>query len=84
MDVRSKAKVTSKGQITLPIAVRQALGVAAGDVVTFELTSDGIHVTRDREPGVFAKWSGRLRRGQGKTATEIDRWLRSIRGYDQG
>ena len=31
----SMAKLTSKGQITLPIAVRNALGVGAGDRVEF-------------------------------------------------
>jgi len=82
MNVRSKAKITSKGQITLPLAVRKRLGVGEGDVVTFELTSEGIHLTRDREPGVFAKWAGHFRDGQGKTAEEIDQWLRTMRGHD--
>ncbi len=84
MNVRSKAKITSKGQITLPLAVRQRLGVAAGDVVLFELASDGIHVTRDREPGVFEKWAGRFRSGGGQTAAEIDQWLGTMRGHDDG
>jgi|NGEPerStandDraft_6_1074524.scaffolds.fasta_scaffold211557_2 antitoxin PrlF len=84
MGVRSKAKITSKGQITLPLAVRKRLGVSAGDVVTFELTNEGIHLTRDREPGVFTKWTGRFRSGRGKTAEEIDQWLRSMRGHDDG
>lgn len=30
VDVRSTAKITSKGQITLPLAVRQRLGVSPG------------------------------------------------------
>jgi hypothetical protein len=63
--------------------VRQRLGVTAGDVVTFELTNEGIQLTRDREPGVFAKWAGRLRSGRGKTAAEIDHWLRTMRGHDE-
>jgi antitoxin PrlF len=82
MNVRSKAKITSKGQITLPLAVRKRLGVGEGDIVTFELTNQGIHLTRDREPGVFAKWAGRFRSGRGRTADEIDQWLRSMRGHD--
>ncbi len=82
VDVRCKAKITSKGQITLPIAVRQRLGVGSGDVVAFEMTSEGIRLTRDREPGVFQKWTGRFRSGPGQTPAEIDRWLRAIRGHD--
>ena len=82
MEVRSKAKVTSKGQITIPLAIRKQLGVEAGDVVSFELVDDGIRMTRDREPGVFTKWAGRLRVGRGQTAQEIDSWLHSMRGHD--
>lgn len=40
-NVKEIATVTSKGQLTLPKAVRQALGVEAGDKVVFELREDG-------------------------------------------
>ena len=36
-----EATVTSKGQITVPNALRQALGVAAGDRLRFVQTPDG-------------------------------------------
>lgn len=78
--VRSKAKITSKGQITLPAAVRQALHVGSGDVVTFEIQKDGVHVVPERPPGRFAAYIGKYRVGKGKSAGEIDRWLRDIRG----
>ena len=39
--VREVATMTSKGQITLPRAVRQALGVDAGARVVFELHDNG-------------------------------------------
>lgn len=38
MDVA--AKVTSKGQVTVPKAVRAALGIADGDVVVFRVVGD--------------------------------------------
>ena len=38
----SKATVTYKGQITLPKAVRERLGVQAGDRVSFRETGDGV------------------------------------------
>ncbi len=66
----------------MPLAVRRQLGVAAGDVVTFELTSEGIQLKRDREPGVFERWAGRFRRGRGQRAEEIDQFLRASRGHD--
>ncbi len=36
-----EATVTSKGQITVPSALRQALGVTAGDRLRFVRTKDG-------------------------------------------
>jgi AbrB family looped-hinge helix DNA binding protein len=36
-----KAKITSKGQITLPAEVREALGVQPGDRVAFLPEADG-------------------------------------------
>jgi AbrB family looped-hinge helix DNA binding protein len=41
----SNAKLTSKGQITLPAAIRKHLGAARGDTVVFELI-DGRMVIR--------------------------------------
>ena len=37
----STATVTSKGQLTLPKAIREALGLSAGDKVNFVLMEDG-------------------------------------------
>ena len=39
--IHEVAKMTSKGQITLPKTVRQALGVDVGAKVAFELHEDG-------------------------------------------
>ena len=36
------AKVTTKGQVTIPKAVRQALGVSVGDKVEFVVRKDGV------------------------------------------
>ena len=40
-EVLSAAKITSKGQVTLPSDVRKALGVGAGDRVLFVQMDDG-------------------------------------------
>jgi antitoxin PrlF len=37
----SEATITSKGQITIPKAVRERLHLEAGDVVTFDVRDDG-------------------------------------------
>jgi AbrB family looped-hinge helix DNA binding protein len=36
--------VTSKGQVTLPVAVRRELSIAEGDDLEFETTPDGVNV----------------------------------------
>ena len=39
---RHRARITSQGQITIPRAVREQLGVKAGDDVEFEAGPDGM------------------------------------------
>lgn len=45
-EIREIAKVTSKGQITLPKPIRQALGVSVGGKVAFDLRHGEVIVTR--------------------------------------
>lgn len=57
------ATLTSKGQITLPLAVRQALGVEAGDKIDFVAEADGgfrivaLRQDAQRLRGRFSGWS---------------------------
>ena len=44
--IHEVATITSKGQITLPKPIRQALGVDAGGKVAFDFMGDRIIVTR--------------------------------------
>lgn len=44
MDVA--AKVTSKGQVTVPKAVRQALGIKEGDDIVFRVDGDRAVIAR--------------------------------------
>lgn len=45
-DIHEVATITSKGQITLPKPIRQALGVAIGGKVAFDLRHGEVIVTR--------------------------------------
>lgn len=40
MSIRSASVMTSKGQFTLPVEIRQALDLRPGDELRFELTDD--------------------------------------------
>jgi antitoxin PrlF len=58
--ILAKSKITSKGQITLPVEVRSRLGVKEGDSVKFVVAEDGRTVVlpiRD-ETDVFAQFVG--------------------------
>lgn len=44
--IHELATLTSKGQVTLPKAIRQALGVTTGEKVSFELRGGEVIVTR--------------------------------------
>ena len=48
----SAAKVTSKGQVTLPKAVREALGITQGDEVVFRV--EGRRAVMARTPDFLA------------------------------
>lgn len=45
-DIHEQATLTSKGQITLPKTIRQAMGVTAGSKVSFKLHGGEVTVTR--------------------------------------
>lgn len=44
------AKITSKGQTTIPQAVRDALGVRPGDAIVWEVNRDGVARVRKVAP----------------------------------
>lgn len=44
------AKITAKGQTTIPLAVRSALRVSAGDTIFWEVLDDGSASVRRIEP----------------------------------
>lgn len=54
------ATVTSKGQITLPRAVRDALGLQAGSEVDFDIRPDGVRLRRRVSRANLEKWVGCL------------------------
>ena len=57
---RFTAKITSKGQITLPRAMRERLGLRQGDTLAFVEDEEGIHVEKELEDSPFRKWRGYL------------------------
>lgn len=64
------AKITAKGQTTIPQGVRAALQVSAGDLIAWEVGSDGTATVRRVQPldleylrtveGTLSEWAGRV------------------------
>jgi AbrB family looped-hinge helix DNA binding protein len=65
--------VTSKGQVTIPIAVRRRLGIEPGSAVAFDMAADGSVVLRkadgERPPSRFEALRGRA--GVGMSTDEV-------------
>lgn len=79
--MQARARLTSKGQITLPIEVRRALGLRVGDLVAFESGADGFSIRPMRPATEFAELEGIWRTGDGASTGQVDAWLRDLRGY---
>lgn len=74
------AKITSKGQVTLPSAFRKELGVAAGDSIVFQKQGDKVVILPQRSGSVFAEFRGMGTPGIGRGKKAVLRWVRDVRG----
>lgn len=72
----ASAQMTSKGQVTVPKAVREALGLEAGDRVSFRV-SEG-KATISRTPDLL-ELAGSVDVPLGKRGTPWDEVRRSVR-----
>jgi AbrB family looped-hinge helix DNA binding protein len=78
--MQKQAKITSKGQITVPREVRRILGVREGDRLIFESDSKGVRVRPVRSQSSFSKYRGIGNPEIGSGRKSIARWLRDLRG----
>jgi len=73
-------RVTSKGQVTIPLPVRRALGIEPGSHVEFELVQGGARLVR-RNPGTGRAAVAQMR-GRGTVAMSTDEILAYTRERD--
>jgi len=78
--MQKQARITSKGQITVPREVRRVLGVRAGDRLLFESDGKGVRVRPVRNQSAFSKYRGIGNPGIRSGKKNIRRWLREMRG----
>ena len=72
------AKITSKGQVTIPADVRRDLGVSSGDRIDFIRNAAGRYELSVRT-GRLADLRGVLRGARTFTPEEIDGWVAEAR-----
>ena len=73
------AKVTSKGQVTIPKEVRERLGVHPGEAVGFEEKEGLLIVSKVITKSPFDKWVGKLKHLEGQRSDDL---VREDRGHD--
>ncbi|NTW17124.1 MAG: AbrB/MazE/SpoVT family DNA-binding domain-containing protein [Syntrophaceae bacterium] len=73
------AKVTSKGQVTIPKEIREKLGVQPGEEVGFEEKDNLLVISKVVTKSPFDKWVGRLKHLKGRRSDDL---VREARGHD--
>ena len=72
------ATITSKGQITIPLGIRQRLGLKAGNVLEFDETAPFLKATRAIDPGAWEHFGRKAKNPwPGKTSRQI---MEEVRG----
>jgi antitoxin PrlF len=65
------AKITSKGQITIPKKVRDRLGVSEGESVYFVEVDGEYRMKKASFESPFDKWVGFIKNPSGRTVDEL-------------
>lgn len=73
------AKITSKGQVTIPKKVRERLGVQPGEDVGFEEKDGMVYLKKAVTKSPFDRWVGKLKHLKGQRSDDL---VREIRGHD--
>ncbi len=78
--MQKQARITSKGQITVPVDIRRLLGVRAGDRLLFETEGKKVRVSPVRTDSPFAKYRGIGNPGIPSGRKAMLKWFREFRG----
>ncbi len=77
------AKITSKGQVTIPLQIRKALGVGTGDYLEFNTKGPNVEVKPQLQANPFRQFRSAKRGGKGKSLVTLQAESRTERGWDE-
>jgi antitoxin PrlF len=75
--MRARIKLSSKGQVTIPKDVRDALGLRPGDEIEFVKDTMGFRLQKRLDESPFARWEAYLKHLEGQ---DPDRLVEEMRG----
>jgi AbrB family looped-hinge helix DNA binding protein len=77
-------RITSKGQVTIPVAIREKAGLLPHTEVDFELDGDAVRIVRAKAPRgeTRGERAVRLLRGSGTVRMSTDEILALMRGEE--
>ena len=80
MPIQKEAKITSKGQVTVPQEIRRLLGVRTGDRLLFEEDKNGVRIRVLKHESPFAKYQGIGNPGIPSGRAAVVKFIRDLRG----
>jgi AbrB family looped-hinge helix DNA binding protein len=78
--MRKEARLTSKGQVTIPRDIRRLLGVQTGDRLIFEGDRGEVRMRNATAKSRFAKYQGIGNPGLKSGRRAILKYIRELRG----
>ena len=75
-------RITSKGQVTIPLEIREKLGLLPNTEVEFAIDRDGVRLTKAARPGKRSRGREIVEhtRGRGSGTLTTDEIMRLMRG----
>lgn len=80
MGVRTLPRVTTKGQVTIPKEIRDALGIEPGDEVVFEQTESGYKLQKEEPTTAEGTDPFEKHRGSADSDETMPERMRRLRG----
>ena len=79
-----KARVSEKGQVTIPKKLRESLGISPGDVLDFEEQAGRLVAVKEVPQQDWSSLRGILRRPDGSPFADTDEYMAWVRPHRVG